>query len=247
MADTGAHLASESDDSETAQSSDDDDNNDDNNSDDGNDYHDEDDARVEEEEAEAAAVDAPEVAAQAQHEWRVHPARKLLKEAFLNGDIPLDYNRQGSLNHHLKPRMIFDRYKNTPAFAGMPSGKQFTQRLNSLRKIVEKKNQRVEDDMDAFEIFRKNFPTKPHNHRGELRWEGSEAQALLKEDIEEGRHLEFHRPKLFWLSRPEFQQFTRKVFLGHIDQEKRLRKLNTFLKRKKDEGKGGSSSNSSND
>jgi hypothetical protein len=201
----------------------------------------------------AAAVAVPAAAAAAVvAEWRVHPARKILKEALVNGDIPSDYNRQGGPNYALKPRMIYDEYKTNKAFAGM-SGKEFADKLNRLRNIVEKRNKRVVDDMHAFEVFRNNFPVQPTNHRGEPRWEGSQAQALLKQDIEMGRDLEFHRMRLLWLSRPEYQQFTRKVFLGHIDQEKRLCKLKTLLKEKEEKKKrkasnssgGGSSCNSS--
>jgi hypothetical protein len=187
-------------------------------------------------------------------EWSNHPARKILKDALINGDIPTNYNREGGPNYHIKPKMIYATYKNTDAFAGMTQ-KQFTSRLNALRKIVERRNKRVLDDMHAFEIFRHNFPIHLHNHQGELRWEGSEAQTLLKEDIEMGRHLEYDRTRLFWLSRPEYQQFKRKVFLGHIDQEKRLQKLKTLQKQEKKKkkkkkrkvsiGSGSSSSNSS--
>jgi hypothetical protein len=179
-----------------------------------------------------AAVGAVVEAAAAHHqavEWSNHPARKILKEALINGDIPTNYNREGGPNYHIKPKMIYATYKNTDAFAGMTQ-KQFTSRLNALRKIVERRNKRVLDDMHAFQIFRHNFPIQLHNHRGELRWDGSEAQTLLKEDIEMGRDLEYARTRLFWLSRPEYQQFKRKVFLGHIDQEKRLQKLKTLQK-----------------
>jgi hypothetical protein len=85
-----------------------------------------------------AATTVPAAAAAGVAEWSVHPARKILKEALLNGDIPTDYNRQGGPTYALKPRMIYDDYKSTEAFAGMP-GKEYADKLNKLRKIVEKK------------------------------------------------------------------------------------------------------------
>jgi hypothetical protein len=187
---------------------------------------------------EEAKVAAQGVAPQVK--WTLHPARKLLLEEFKSGNIPIDYNREGTTNHWMQPRDIYDIYKDSDAFEGL-GYKGFAGRLNSLRRIVERKNERVNDDMHAFQIFRNNFPAKPHNHRGELRWEGSEAQALLKEDIEEGKHLEFGRPKLFWLSRPEYQLFKQSIFRGHIDQEKRLGKQKTLLKRKQGEAEEKSS------
>jgi hypothetical protein len=198
---------------------------------------DEEEAEEDEEEDEACDEEAKVAScrvAEDKNWWMLHPARKLLLEEFKSGNIPLDYNRKDTEYHWMKPRDIYNIYKDSDAFEGLEY-EGFAIRLNSLRKIVEKKNKRVTDDMNAFQIFRKNFPPQPHNHRGELRWEGSEAQALLKEDIEVGTHLEFGRPKLFWLSRPEYQLFNQSIFRGHIDQEKRLRKQKTLLKRKKGE------------
>ena len=156
--------------------------------------------------------------------WKDHPARALLRKAFMNGDIPLDYGRQ--------PKTIYDKYKSTHAFAGMLYDEAFTRRLRAIRDQAKKKGQRVVDDARAFEVFRKNFPVKPHNHKGELRWEGSAAQGLLKEDLAMGRHLEFGRVKLFWLSRQEYQLFKQSIFRGHVDQEKRHIKLQNFLTNK---------------
>jgi hypothetical protein len=199
----------------------------------------EEEAAEEEEEAaeeEKVAEPAQEVAVDAigkKAAWRAHPARKLLLEEFKNGNIPLDYNREGSANQFLKPRAIFDLYKNSDPFAGLES-KGFASRLNSLRLIVARRNQREVDDLTAFQVFRKNFPVEPYNHRGELRWDQSAAQRLLKEDIQNEKHLEFGRPKLFWLSRPEYQLFKLSIFRGHINQEERYGKLGTFLKRRKE-------------
>jgi hypothetical protein len=66
-------------------------------------------------------------------------------------------------------------------------------------------------------------PRPDKNIRGELRWEGSEAQKMLKIDVSNGLHLN-QKPKELWETRPEYQLFTNRVFQKHIDQAKQSRK-----------------------
>ena len=54
-------------------------------------------------------------------------------------------------------------------------------------------------------------------------WKGSEAQRLLKIDMDEGKHLQ-KKPRLFQKDRPEYQEFPGQVFRNHIYQELRSRK-----------------------
>jgi hypothetical protein len=55
--------------------------------------------------------------------------------------------------------------------------------------------------------------------RDEL-WHGSAAERLLKKDMEQKRHERLH-PSLFYLARPEYQQFEYQIFRKHIHQELR--------------------------
>ena len=48
-------------------------------------------------------------------------------------------------------------------------------------------------------------------------WHGSEAESLLKEDVESSLHKKL-TPKLLWLSREEYQVFELDVFRPHIHQ-----------------------------
>jgi len=59
-------------------------------------------------------------------------------------------------------------------------------------------------------------------HRGYPRWAGSEAQRLLKVDIDNRVH-ETMQTRHFYQTRPEYQQSPLKVFRNHIQQERRSR------------------------
>jgi hypothetical protein len=62
----------------------------------------------------------------------------------------LNYNRKDTEEYHwMKPRDIYNIYKDSDGFEGLEY-EGFAIRLNSLRKIVAKKNKRVTDDMNAF-------------------------------------------------------------------------------------------------
>lgn len=153
-------------------------------------------------------------------EWLNHPARKLLKDAFLNEEIPLDWNRQ--------PKDIYDKFAHTEAFAGVRYDKTFQSRLRSLRNIVKVKAERKTMDQNAFNIFQKNFPVRQFNDVGVLKWHGSLAEMYLKQDMAAGLHLG-KKPQEFRATRAEYMLYSKTTFRKHIDQEKRLGKLHNFL------------------
>ena len=69
-------------------------------------------------------------------------------------------------------------------------------------------------------------------------WHGSEAEQLLRDDVEEGRHKE-KKPRELYLTRPQYQQFDINIFRKHIYQETR-RQLDSnywLVKKKKKEKK----------
>ena len=166
--------------------------------------------------------------AKADVDWRNHPARALLKEGFTSGTIPLNYSKT------IKPRGVYNIFQNHEAFKGMPYDGDFTRRLRSLREQMQERADRVIEDKAAFDVFRKNHPKMTHNAKGEPRWEGSDAELYLKEDIDANRHIGL-KPKAVQALRPEYGLFSLKKFRGHINQEQRLRKLQNYL-RDKDQG-----------
>ena len=68
-------------------------------------------------------------------------------------------------------------------------------------------------------------------------WEGSEAQKLLRTDIENNQHQNM-KPGTLWQTRPEYQCFQLKKFRGHIHQELRsTRETNYWIVKKKKKAK----------
>ena len=66
------------------------------------------------------------------------------------------------------------------------------------------------------------FPTSSHNHHGELRWEGSAAQELLKVDMKEGgSYFELTKKKLYASRKEYYEQFSESTFINHVRQEER--------------------------
>jgi hypothetical protein len=64
------------------------------------------------------------------------------------------------------------------------------------------------------------YPKKTHNHRGEPRWEVSEAERLLTLDIDKGKNKSL-KPIDLHHSRNEYKMYPLTVFRNHIDQEER--------------------------
>jgi hypothetical protein len=145
--------------------------------------------------------------------WQNSEAKKLLEKDLISGTIPL-------YSGEMEPKVV---YAQRPEFAGFKY-KHFPNRLRALRRqIIEKKDLSMSDSA-ALPHDRRIHPKATHNHRGEPRWEGSEAERLLKLDIEEDKHKGME-PKDFYLSRTEYQDYPLGVFRKHIDQEERCRKF----------------------
>jgi hypothetical protein len=70
-------------------------------------------------------------------------------------------------------------------------------------------------------ILRREKPSR----NGERRWEGSEAEKLLRADMDTNQH-KIMRPKELYSSRKEYHEnFALVVFRKHIDREERRRKF----------------------
>ena len=99
----------------------------------------------------------------------------------------------------------------------------FRSRLYALKKQLQASDQRKNDDKEALAHDHELFPKRTHNSLGLPNWDGSEAQQLLKGDIDNNQH-NIMKPKELYESRLEYQVFTLKVFRGHIYQEIKTRK-----------------------
>ena len=149
--------------------------------------------------------------------WRSSEARRLLEEDLRSGAIPLDW-REMSVN---------EVYAQRPEFADFPYA-PFGRRLQAMRKQCGNKHSRSEADAVAMASDRQFVAQLRAGGGGALRpsWDGSEAERLLRMDIDDGLNLNL-TPKVFHQSRVEYQVYSLKVFRGHIHQEVKRRKFVT--------------------
>ena len=153
-----------------------------------------------------------------------------------------------------------DHCEGHPAFARLKLNDEFKRRLKSVRDDYVLKAERCKHDLVAFQAAKKNHPTPEFNSRGEPQWNGSAAQAILKEMVALGEHAGID-PKDIWSGEAQkqfkekhaagqacshiwingdlkatFQVYGLDTFRDHIYQEERLRKFNHYvskLKKKK--------------
>jgi hypothetical protein len=146
-------------------------------------------------------------------EWEHSDAKKLLKGDLLSGKIPLD-------GEGMTPQ---EAYLQRPEFiASDPKYKRFPNRLRALREQLIAKNDRADEDREALLHDRKLHPIPERNHRGELRWEGSEVQRLLRLDMDSGKHKTM-KPSVSWFL----------SWFQHIRHKKSLKKRKTSSKKRK--------------
>lgn len=154
--------------------------------------------------------------------WTHHPVRELLLNALINKEIPTDHRL-------MKPSDVWNKYCDADIFAGMEYDAAFKRRLLALRKQVSDGKDRASADLRRFEQAKKNHPPPTRNHRDEPQWNGSEAQRLLKMDMDNKKHFDL-KPEYLWESRPEYGEFYLSTFRDHLWQEHKTRKYLYTLK-----------------
>jgi hypothetical protein len=147
--------------------------------------------------------------------WHKSEAKRLLERDLACGLIPVNGREMGT--HAV--------YASRPEYAAFPVD-VFTRRLASLRVIARGQNARRASDTAALTHDRQLRPQATHNTNGVPRWEGSDAELWLKEDITNGLHNEM-APQALYKTRVEYQVFTLDRFQGHIYQENKRRKFIT--------------------
>ena len=157
--------------------------------------------------------------------WIKSKAKGLLEEDLKSGRIPLDDADMTAEEVYMQ-RTEFAEFK----------FEQFETNLDSLRKVHLDKIDRANSDSAALAHDRgpNCRPKKTHNYRGEPRWDGGEAERLLKLDITANKHKRM-KPELLRLTKIAYQQYDLKVFRDHIDQELKARKFLTYHRAKKNQ------------
>jgi hypothetical protein len=153
--------------------------------------------------------------------WRGSKAKSFLTEDLVDGTIPLSSDEMDA----------FDVYLSRVEFTEFPF-ENFKSNLRALRKKIQEKQELALEEYEALQHDRNLFPKNATNQRGEPRWSGSDAERLLKLDMDQGYHT-IMRPQLLWESCDEYQIFSLTVFRKHIYQEERSRKFHSYISSKK--------------
>jgi hypothetical protein len=158
-----------------------------------------------------------------QPRWAKSKAKGLLEEDIKSGRVPLD-------DADMNAAAV---YMQRPAFSDFKF-EQFEKNLASLRNAHLVKIDCATSDAAALAHDRGPHcrPKQTHNRLGKLRWEGGEAERLLKLDIAANKHKTM-KPELLWITKAPYQQYPLTVFRNHIDQEVRATKFLVYHRAKK--------------
>lgn len=151
--------------------------------------------------------------------WEYSWAKEILRMALVDGDI--------------SPQHTYDEMHAWHPEIQETDRRLLPNRVRSLQKQIKDDTGKAEADALAYAHDRSLFPIPTHNHRGEPRWQGSEAERLLKEDIKNGIHLTMS-PMEFYDSREVYStDYSEDVIRHHIYQEIKLIKYCKYRNDKK--------------
>ena len=145
--------------------------------------------------------------------WQHSEAKKVLTNDIIDGKVSADltWRQVFAMREEL-----YAQYK-----------KNFATNLRNLQKSLKSLQDRADEDQAAVLHDLEAFPRSTVNARGHRRFDGSEAQRLLKHTFDNGED-EGLLPKEIWLTRLEYQEFPLKVFRDHVSQERRRRYAKSF-------------------
>jgi hypothetical protein len=112
----------------------------------------------------------------------------------------------------------------------------FVTNLWTLPKSVRQQNLSAAFDQNALANDQRLFPTPSIMDWGYLRWQGSEAERLLKSNVN-SKNERMAPQKLHYESQPEYQLFTSKLFREHLYQEVHSRREKSYWLYKKKQQK----------
>ncbi|KAG7350069.1 hypothetical protein IV203_012666 [Nitzschia inconspicua] len=128
--------------------------------------------------------------------WRKSKAKRILYNALLEGIIPVD-------DKNFQQMSLEDVYSIDPELALYDYSK-LKNRLNRLRNKILELDRRADDDLIAFNNYKKNHKPSLFSHKGFIQWQGSSAQEHLWDDLEDYVKDPSMKPMELWKSRPEY-------------------------------------------
>ena len=150
--------------------------------------------------------------------WQKSGAKKLLTTDILDGKVTAG----------MKPKDVYSMHEEYKPY----KYENFRNNLLALHKSLQKLQGFADADSVALAHDLQVRPRAANNPRGYPRWERSEAERLLKIDIDESKHLTM-KPKELHQKRKEYQEFPLEVFRDHIYEEVRKRTVSLYWSTKK--------------
>lgn len=142
----------------------------------------------------------------------------LLQKALHEATIPL-------IAREMSPKMAYQLH---PDYKTVDY-KWFRSRLLILRKRITTGLETGLSDLEAMKEDRKKFPIKTQYENGNYRWQGSEAEAFLRQDMEQSNHIRM-KPSVLHSSREAYYKFfPLHVFRKHIAQEVKNKSSTPFF------------------
>jgi len=160
--------------------------------------------------------------------WNGCKGRTLLRKDIREKRIPTDMAWEDVYRDYFRPEFVVGE---SPEEAH----RLFKGRLETARDYVSKKEARSAEEEAAMLHDRAVCPPPTTNHRGEPRWHGSAAEAALKEDFANGKHLTMTSDE-FYDSRDEYSEFFKSTIKRHIRQEESTFKFLNQYRARYDEG-----------
>jgi hypothetical protein len=150
--------------------------------------------------------------------WRNSKAKRLLYHDILDGVVTAS----------MEPATVF---RMRPEYQVYHED-NFKTNLKNLKQAIKDKQEYAVIDSAAFAHDSRVNPPVEQTAKGCPRWNGSAAEALLKQDMDDGLHLTM-KPAVLRMTRSEYQAYPLAVFRPHIGQEKRSRLNNAYWLAKK--------------
>ena len=159
-------------------------------------------------------------------DWRKSLARIVLLDGLTDETIPLD-------EKELSAEEAWELYKDEEGFKGVVDFDQFKRQLKAHRDQVSKQRKKSNKEQEAFEHDLKLYPRRLHNHKGQLKFDYSDAKLLLREDVEQGNHNILSLTEL-WEKHDAYQLFTQDVFAERLKQAVKRKKFVYWMNLKRE-------------
>jgi hypothetical protein len=153
--------------------------------------------------------------------WRGSEAKALLRADIISKRVPDTMTAK-------------EVYAMRPEYKAFPI-KYFSTNLKNLRKAIADNFGRMQVDCEAYGHDRAILKTlATADQTTDVPWHKSEAKKLLKEDIDNGKHIQM-KPSALRRTRKEYKDFKLDVFRKHVHQEidSRSKRAYRFAKKNK--------------